>query len=225
MINDFINLLFPKVCFACSTPLLRSEKIICLSCRFSLPKTGFHTTENSAIDKVFYGRVKIEKAAAYYYFNKGSKVQKLIHQFKYKGGKEIGEYIGELYGAELKNSLWYNNIDYIIPIPLHPKKKKKRGYNQSDYFAKGLAKSLNTTALTNNLIRHVNTKTQTKKTRFKRWENVDEIFGIRNKNVLKNKTILLVDDVVTTGATLEAAAQLLLKNEVNKILISTMAIA
>jgi len=127
MFNDFFNLIFPKTCFACHTALLKYEKIICTSCQFYLPKTNFHLESNNNLNKVFWGRVDVKKAASFYYFNKGGKVQNLLHELKYKGAKEVGERIGELYGLELLNTDFLKGIDLIIPVPLHVKKLKKRG--------------------------------------------------------------------------------------------------
>ncbi len=163
-------------------------------------------------------------ASSYYHFTKGGKVQNLLHNLKYKGVKDVGVKIGELYGYELKHSEYFNHIDYIIPIPLHKNKLKKRGYNQSDYFAEGLSKSMGVPLNTTNLVRNVDTKTQTKKARYKRWENVSEIFSLTNPSELDSKTVLLVDDVITTGATMEAAIQTLVDNKC-EVIVATMACA
>jgi len=160
-----------------------------------------------------------------YFFAKGGKVQHLLHLLKYKGKKEIGEYIGKIYGEDLKKSLFYSDIDVIIPVPLHPRRKRKRGYNQSEIFAKGLSESLVKPYDTRTLIRTYASETQTKKSRFRRWENVKEIFDLKDHQHLINKHILLVDDVVTTGATLEACASMLLKIPGVKVSIATIACA
>lgn len=211
MLNDFFNLIFPKICFACNGVLLKQEEVICTSCQFSLPKTNYHLDEDNPLTKIFWGRVDVKNVAAYYYFKKGGRVQNLLHQLKYKGAKQVGERIGELYGFDLQKSNWIETVDYIIPVPLHSKKLKKRGYNQSEYFARGLSKSTNKSLETTILYRKKHSETQTKKSRFNRWENVSEIFDVKNMEKLESKHILLVDDVITTGATLEASVKVLLK--------------
>lgn len=224
MLNDFFNLIFPRLCSACEQTLLKTENVICTKCLVTLPKTDYHLDKENPINKVFWGRVNIEIAASFYHFSKGSRVQQLLHQLKYKGGEEVGEVIGLHYGFELKTSEYFKNVDYIIPIPLHKNKLKKRGYNQSESLARGLSKSMKVPVNITDLFRKVDSSTQTKKTRYKRWENVGEIFGVIENHNLKDKTILLVDDVVTTGATIEASAQVLIKQNC-KVLVATIACA
>ena len=211
MIKDFFAMLFPQVCVSCGKPLYKYEKLICMLCEYKLPKTDFHLEKDNPIEKLFWGRVPIEAAASYYRFTKGGNVQHLVHQLKYKGKREIGVEIGELYGRELMRSERFSEVDIIIPVPLHKRKLKARGYNQSEVFAQGLAKSMkkNTDFVT--LYRAMESETQTKKTRFLRWKNVDSIFQLKDETTLMGKHILLVDDVITTGATLEACIQTLMK--------------
>lgn len=212
MFKDFINLLYPQPCLACGTILTTTEDSICTSCIINLPKTNYHLHNENPLNKIFWGRVSIEMVAAYYFFNKGNKVQNLLHQLKYKGAKNVGEKIGLLYGYELLEFNNFKDVDFIVPVPLHPKKLKKRGYNQSESFANGLAQSLKKEVVTNLLLRTVNSETQTKKSRFNRWENVATIFTISNASAIEGKHVLLVDDVITTGATIEGCAQLLTQN-------------
>ncbi len=207
MFNDFINLLFPKLCMACNNTLLKNESVICTSCIVNLPKTNYHLDNQNPMQKIFWGRLPIETTASYYYFNKGNKVQHLLHQLKYKGAKQVGEKIGILYGYELIESPSFKDIDYIVPVPLHPKKFKIRGYNQSEWFANGLSKSMEKPCHTTLLFRKKHSETQTKKSRFNRWENVSEIFDISDPSIVEGKHFLLVDDVITTGATIEACAR------------------
>ncbi len=225
MLNDFISLIFPNVCEACGDNLQKHENVICTVCAYSLPKTNFHLDNNNPVIRLFIGRTDIYSASAFYSFNKEGRVQQLIHQLKYKGKKEIGYFIGTQYGAELKKSPDFNTVNTIIPVPLHPEKLKKRGYNQSDYFAKGLAEIMNAEINTNILVREKANESQTKKSRYERWKNVEFVFKLKTATELEDKHILLVDDVITTGATLEACANVLKQIKGVKISIATIAYA
>lgn len=223
--NDFISLFFPVVCVSCGKSLFRNENRICTHCLYHLPRTGFHLINDNPVAKIFWGRVNIQAAAAFFTFTKGGKVQQLIHQLKYKGQKEVGICIGNWYGHELRTNQVFQTIDLIVPVPLHKKKLRKRGYNQSAYFAEGLASSLHIPTDPAILFRSSASETQTKKSRFFRWKNVEHLFYIKNENRIQHKHILLVDDVVTTGATLEACAQALLKIEGVTVSIAAIAFA
>ena len=224
-LNDLINLFFPNVCVVCGEALNKQEEVVCLLCLVKLPKTSFHLHEDNPVSRVFWGRVNLNAASSFLFFNKGGSVQDLMHALKYKSRKEVGVYLGEQFGRELNESTLFKDIDLIIPVPLHPKKLHKRGFNQSATIASGLSKKLNAPVDTENFIRLVNTDSQTKKSRYKRWENVKGVFGIRNKEKLTGKHILLVDDVLTTGATLEACASILLELENTKVSAATLAYA
>jgi ComF family protein len=221
--QDFISLIYPRICYACGKSLYKYEKCLCTYCNYHLPKTNFHLDQDNSVSKLFWGKVNIFSAAAFYYYNKGTKVQHLIHQLKYKGHKEIGVYIGNIYGKELKKSVLFETVDVVIPVPLHPKKKMKRGFNQSEVFAAGLAEGMNILMDVKTLQRIYASETQTRKSRFARWENVKEIFSLKEPETLENKHILLVDDVITTGSTIEACAQIL--SAIPGIKISIAAIA
>lgn len=220
---DFISLFFPRLCAACNTALLRHEEILCTLCLHQLPKTNFHTQENNTLSQIFWGRVPIEHAAAWCFFHKGSKIQHLIHLMKYNEKQEIGQYLGTIYGRELMLSPFFHDVDVIIPVPLHPKRKRKRGYNQSEWIAKGLSETMKIPVDSKTLIRTTASESQTKKSRFRRWENVKEIFSVTNFTLLQNKHILLVDDVLTTGATIESCATELLKIKGVKISVAALA--
>jgi ComF family protein len=225
MLNDFISLIFPNVCEACEDSLQKHENIICTVCAYSLPKTNFHLDNNNPVVRLFTGRTSVYSASAFYSFNKEGRVQRLIHQLKYEGKKEIGFFIGKQYGVELKSNPDFNTVNTIIPVPLHPEKLKKRGYNQSEYFAKGLAAIMNTEINTTVLVREKANESQTKKSRYERWKNVEFVFQLKTTTALEGKHILLVDDVITTGATLEACANVLQQIKGVKISIATIAYA
>ena len=209
--QDFISLFFPRVCMACGNTLYKHEHMICFSCQYHLPKTNFHLLEANPVARQFCGKINFAAAASYYYFNKGGKVQHLVHQLKYKGYKEVGSHIGALYGHDLKKSPLFTTVDAIIPVPLHPRKEAKRGYNQAEWFAIGLAESMKAELDITTLLRVQASETQTRKTRFRRWENVKEIFQLMDTERQAGKHVLLVDDVITTGSTLEAAGHELMK--------------
>lgn len=225
LLFDFINLFYPNLCQSCGNTLLTGESIICLQCRYEIPKTHFVSEKDNFVEHIFWGRVNLEHASAYYYFHKGSKFQDLIHNLKYKGAKEIGFELGKMYGQEMKNAPAYQNIDFVVPVPLHPKREKKRGYNQSDWIAKGISEVTGIAIDNKNLYRSVETETQTKKSRFERWQNVDNIFKIRDEKLFENKHILIVDDVVTTGSTFEACANAVLGVKGAKVSIGALAVA
>ncbi len=224
-ISDFINLFYPGTCAACGDSLVNEEKIICTYCYLKLPRTNFCNSIDNPVDRIFWGRVNLITATSFLFFNKGSRVQKLLHQLKYNGNKKIAIYLGELFGQELNRVATYNDIDLIIPVPLHPRKRKKRGFNQSELIAIGIGTTMGITYSSHYLIRTEFTSTQTNKTRYLRWKNVNGKFSILRTDELVGKHVLLVDDVLTTGATIEACAQELLKIPNIKISVATLAYA
>lgn len=225
LLDDLVSLVYPKICMACSKALVRNEDCICTNCRYHLPRTHYHLDSDNPVSRLFWGRVDIRSAAAYFLFTKGGNVQQLIHRLKYEGQKKAGITLGEMYGNELKQSDHFTGIDVIVPVPLHPEKLRSRGYNQCDLFAKGLSKSLSVPADIANVHRAVATSTQTRKSRFERWKNVEYVFKVHNPHQLQGRHILLVDDVVTTGATLEACAQVLLSIPGTRVSIAAIAYA
>ncbi|WP_456379289.1 ComF family protein [Lutibacter sp.] len=206
-LKDIFNVFFPEVCLCCNEHLVNNETTICLKCRHDLPLTNFSFEKNNLVEKSFYGRIQIENATALFYFLKKGKVQQLIHELKYNKQEHVGNFIGNWLGDEIIESNRFRNIDYIIPVPLHKKKLKTRGYNQVTTFGKSLSKKLNIMYNEDILIKISSTKTQTKKIRLDRWKNVQELFVVQKKINLENKHILLIDDIITTGATLEACCK------------------
>ena len=222
-LKDFISLVYPRLCLACGESLLKHEDCICSQCIYYLPKTNFHKELENAVSKLFWGRVNIQTATAFYFFKKQSKVQNLLHQLKYKGQKQVGIKLGSLYGSELKKDKKYEDVSLILPVPLHPDKEKKRGYNQSEMFGIGLSQTMQAPCETDILVRNFASETQTKKSKYERWENVGSIFEIRDIERLKGRHVLLVDDVITTGATIEACAQHLLTVPGTRVSIAAIA--
>ncbi len=223
--NNFLELIFPALCVTCGNRLVTQEKFLCIDCWLDLPVTNFHHHSGNKVEQLFWGRVNIEFAAAFFAFNKGSNYQQLIHFIKYKGMKELGLETGRRFGISLLESAGCCSVDFIVPVPLHPKKEKKRGYNQSEWIAKGISETMKIPVCLDNLRRNLHTTTQTRKNRFERWENVENIFEVTRPKEFEGKYVLLVDDVVTTGSTLESCALQLLQIENVKVGIATLAFA
>jgi ComF family protein len=223
LIDDLICLVFPRICACCGNSLWKHEEIICTSCDFRLPRTRFHLESDNPASRTFWGRVVVENATAYLYFNKGNKAQQLVHLLKYKGRKDIGIFFGEQHGRLLKESADYQSVEMILPVPLHKKKFMKRGFNQSEQYAVGISRVMQIPVNAHILERCHFSDTQTKKSRFERWKNVSDLFTAKNTSQLEGKHVLLVDDVITTGATLEACIRVL--SDIPGIRISVAAIA
>ena len=202
--QDLLGLFLPRLCLACGRALFKHEDYVCSLCWMSLPRTLFHQDPDNQVNRVFWGRAWLEQATACFYYSKGNKVQRLIHQLKYKGQQELGVYMGRMYGRELVREEVYRSADLLLPVPLHPKKQRSRGYNQSEAIAKGLSLSLEIPVETQSLVRTRATDTQTRKSRYHRWQNVEDLFQLTCPEQLENKYVLLVDDVITTGSTLES---------------------
>jgi ComF family protein len=224
-LSNFISLLFPELCAACRASLMANEELLCMNCRYTLPFTNFHLQADNIVARQFWGKIPLEGAYALYYFTKGGKVQNMMHQFKYRGMRQIGNLLGNIAGEQLNKNDVFNTVDIIIPVPLHKKRMRQRGYNQSTCYAEGLAQKLNAVVEENNLVRTIATETQTHKSRFARFENMQEVFTVLNPERLINKHVLLVDDIITTGSTLEACGTQLLKIEGLKLSIATIAYA
>lgn len=223
MLSCIINLFFPKLCHACNTILKDNEIDICVGCRHELPVTNYHFERPETVKKIFYGRVQLEAATALFYFYKKGRVQQLLHQLKYKGNEDIGRVFGNWLGAELQESPYFESIDIVIPVPIHLKKLKQRGYNQVALFAQQIAKALNVSYVDDVLLKSINTKTQVFQSREARFQSVAHSFYAQNLNTVDNKHILLVDDIITTGATIEACALVL--NPENKVRLSVATLA
>jgi len=224
-LRHLFNLFFPPVCLACDEVLQPGEKLVCTQCRHDLPVTGLHYTTQKPIHELLYGRVEIEQAAALFYFDKKSKVQQLIHNLKYRNQEGISGFLGKWLGFELAALKAYQDIDCVIPVPLHKSRLRERGYNQVTGFGQEIAKSLNIPLETDTLVRSKKTKTQVFMTRLSRSKEVIHSFEVGTVEKLRGKHILLVDDLITTGGTMEGCAIALQKIPNIKISIAVMAIA
>ena len=228
ILEDLMGLLFPEICYACDGVLARGERFICTDCNVKLPYTNYHiygATEHNPLQRRFWGKVPVRFVLAYLHFKPKGRVQRLLHQLKYKGASNLGMHLGKRYGSVLKDHQLHEQFDIIIPVPLHKQKQQKRGYNQSDSFAEGLASKMDLTLDLKVLIRTMNTSSQTNKSRLHRWQNVEQVFQVKDPEAVKAKRVLLVDDVMTTGATLEACALVLLESGCAEVSVVTIAAA
>jgi ComF family protein len=211
--SSFLHMVFPHVCEGCGSDVIDDNEMLCLKCLGSLPKTGFPFYSSNIVEKIFWGRLPLKEASAQYYFTKESMMQHLMHQLKYKGNRELGIYLGKLMGATLAQTNRFSTVDALIPLPLFPSKEKIRGYNQATILCYGISEIIGKPVLENVVTRISHTETQTRKNRVARWQNMEGRFMLKNPSILDNKHLLLVDDVVTTGASLEACGREMLKSQ------------
>ncbi len=222
--NNLLDFLYPRTCEVCGRLLTEGEELLCTYCFMDLPRTGFHRYRDNPVAALFWGRARVEYASSFIYFEKGSRYQELFHRLKYQGRKDIGIELGRLFGRELGDSPFANS-DIIVPVPLHPKKEKKRGYNQSEMIARGLGLSLKMDINSHDLIRAVDSGSQTRHGRYERFLNMEGIFQVREASSFMDLSLILVDDVVTTGSTLEACCVPLLNSGAREIMVLTLAMA
>ena len=204
-------MLYPSTCAVCHEGLAVGEEVLCTACLYDIPRTRSWNSPDNPVAKQLWGRVPVEQACAYFYFAKGSRYQKLLHMLKYHGRRDIGVFLGQKFGQELMGSALYADVDVVVPVPLHPRKQHQRGYNQSQAIAEGMAQRTGWRVESNVLFRHRFTQTQTQKSREERLQNVANAFGVRRAEHLAGRHVLLVDDVITTGATLEHCVQVLVE--------------
>ena len=222
--DSFLHLLFPHVCTGCGSDLLNQETVLCMRCVDAMPETNFEVHPNNPVEKTFWGRLPLAGATAQFYFTKESLMQHLMHQFKYKGNKELGLQLGKMMGEQIQQSGRFE-VDGLIPLPLFPAKEKRRGYNQAAVLCEGMAESMHVPVLDEVIFRPQHTETQTRKGRIERWKNMEGKFILSNPDAIRNKHLLLVDDKVTTGATLEACGHELLQAEKVKLSVATLCVA
>lgn len=225
MRNSFLHLLYPHVCTGCGTDVIENENLLCIQCINQLPNTNFALHAGNPVEKIFWGRLPLAAAMSEFYFSKGTVIQRLIHEFKYKGNKDVGMYLGAMMGNSLLSNNRFNNVDALIPLPLYADKEHKRGFNQAAILCKGISEVTNIPMFTDTVLRKRFTQTQTKKHREERWQNVEGSFQINSTSSLKDKHVLLVDDVITTGATLEACGKEILNTQNVQLSIATLAYA
>ncbi len=226
LFSDISEEVFPITCLACGSRLEPLEYLVCSNCQKALPKTNFLAELENPVSELFYGRVYLQKAASLYYFHKSSTLQQLLHVLKYQIKPKLGILLGKMVGKELLNYPDWLNFDYLIPIPLHLDKQKLRGYNQSEEIAKGMSSKIFIPVCNDLIYRKVFTETQTRKNKLERWENMQEVFSVvENKDKFTAKHFLLIDDVLTTGATLESAANTLFQIPEVKVSVFTLAVA
>jgi ComF family protein len=223
--KSLLSLFYPPLCVGCSDALLNSETYFCAECLKKLPVTDYHLqTENPAKERLA-GKIPVERATAYLYYNKEGLGQKTVAEIKYHGNQQLGSWVGERLAQNLLPSGFFEGIDFLVPVPLHPKKMRKRGFNQAEAIALGISKITQIPLETTILYRGRANETQTKKSLYERWKNTQGIFQIVDNQLFEDKHLLLIDDVLTTGSTLEACAQALIKTKNVRISILTLAIA
>lgn len=225
IIHNFLSLFFPELCVVCNERLSEGEEHICTECLILLPKTNFHLQPDNRLEQFFAGRIPFRHIAAFAYFVKGGSIQHIIHELKYNRNPQLGRLAGELCGENLKGSDFISPIDLLVPVPLHPKRLRERGYNQSLEICKGISSVLQIPIEENALIRTINNQSQTKNARFDRWKNVENIFSVIDEKVFQEKHILLIDDVITTGSTLESCAKEILKCKDSRVSIYALGTA
>lgn len=219
---DVGHLLFPNVCGACGLPVQKTTDVLCVSCLFKLPRTFYFKHRDNPVYRKFWGRLPVYEAFTYLHFRKGNVVQTLLHALKYHGNEQVGESLGRLFGKELADA-GYSGPEVIIPLPLHKAKLRSRGFNQCDSIGRGLCAELGLELDTGSVKRVIANPTQTKKSRFERWLNVDKIFVAAEPERIKGRHILLIDDVITTGSTLESCGRCVIDAGARKVSIATVA--
>ncbi|MEO6454899.1 MAG: phosphoribosyltransferase family protein [Ginsengibacter sp.] len=223
--QGFLHLFYPHVCTGCGNDVIEDENLLCLQCVNALPRTNFAVHANNPVEKIFWGRLPLTAAMSEFYFAKGTIIQHLIHEFKYKGNKDVGIYLGAMMGSSLMGNNRFNKIDALIPLPLYADKERKRGFNQAMILCQGISEVMNIPIIKDTVLRKKFTQTQTKKHRQERWQNVEGSFKVEGTEQLNDKHILLVDDVITTGATLEACGKEILNISNVQLSVATLAYA
>ncbi|MBQ4280239.1 MAG: ComF family protein [Rikenellaceae bacterium] len=223
---DIFRLFFPETCAVCGSPLPEGAHLVCTRCRWEMPLTGYAADRDNPVARKFWGLIPVESASAYLYFIGGSGYRRAIHDFKYRGAWRLCVELGRWQGADLRASGLYADVDVVVPVPLHPRKQLRRGYNQAGYLAEGIASELGLPVDRRSVARTVYNRSQATRSRNERWDNVEGIFSLRRRHGLTGKHVLLVDDVLTTGATIASCAEAILHDAPgSRISIATLAVS
>jgi len=221
--NSLLHLIYPKCCAGCGSDLISGKHLICLECINELPLTDYFMHAGNPVEKIFWGRLPLVAAGSQVYFTRQSVIRNLLHQFKYRGNKEIGLYFGRMIGETLARAERFADVDGLIPLPLFYKKEKKRGYNQAAVICEGISEVMNVPVWGDVVARRKNTETQTHRSRMERWDNIEGKFELKKDHMIMDKHVLLVDDVITTGATLESCGTEILKAKGVRLSVASLA--
>ena len=224
-LDAFLSIFFPRCCLVCGGVLAKGEECLCARCNMDLPRTNYHKMKDNPVEKLFWGKIPLERATSYFFYRRGGDTRRILHSLKYGGQKEIGEIMGRHLAVELLSSGFFEGIDMLVPVPLHKKKEKLRGYNQSEWIARGVSQVVGLPVDVSSMIREKHTDTQTRKSTYERWENVDGIFRLRHPENFVGKHVLIIDDVLTTGSTTTACADVFHEVEGVRISVLTLAVA
>lgn len=219
-----VHLFFPRQCVVCGALLQEGEEVICMKCNMDMPRTNYHLQKDNPVERMFWGKMPLERATSYFFYHKGSGFRRILHLLKYGGRKDVGVVMGCFMAAELQSSGFFQGVDVVVPVPLHPRKRQERGYNQSECIARGIS-SVTGIPTETGVVRKKYTNTQTHKFTYERWENVEGIFALCDSERFIGKHVLIVDDVLTTGATTTACADVFSKVEGVRISVLTLAVA
>ena len=221
-IKSLIDLFYPQVCICCGAPFVEGEEYLCSECIINLPRTGFHLRPENATEQLFWGKVAIEKASSFLHFKKGGITQQIVHHLKYKGEQKLGIIMGRLMANEMRGGSFFDGIDLIVPVPLHKNRLKSRGYNQAEQIAIGLSEITGIPVCSNDLYRSIENDSQTSRNVFRRWLNVRHIFLLKEASLFSEKHILIVDDVLTSGATLVSCIETVERNVFCRVSVLTL---
>ena len=205
-LSSFLFLFFPRCCVVCGHPLAKGEECICAACNMNLPRTNYHLRRENLVEQTFWGKIPVCRATSFFFYRKGSDFRRILYGLKYEGRKEMGEVVGRMMATELLSSGFFDGIDVIVPVPLHPRRLKSRGYNQSEWIARGVSMVTGIALDGTSVVREKYTETQTRKSSYGRWENVEGVFRMHYSENFTGKHILIIDDVLTTGSTITACA-------------------
>ena len=223
-LKSAFRLLFPRRCAVCGASLQDGEEVLCFRCNIGMPRTCYHLEKDNEMEKMFWGKIPLERAASYFFYQKGGDYRRILHLLKYEGRKDIGIAMGRMMAADMVRSGFFDGVDVIVPVPLHPDKLRKRGYNQSECLARGVSEVTGIPVDVSSVVRRVHTQSQTRKSVYERWENVCGIFYVADKERVAGKHVLIVDDVLTTGATSIACAEAWTGVEGVKFSVMTLAV-